>query len=157
MGSVNIRHNPLAPILLVLILVISLVSCATNTVRHPPHKLWGSEWQPIEMDNKEDLINTGIYFQFLKDHKLTGMSGCNQLFGSYKVNENNFGLRQIRFSIFSNNLACNDERKMFYEVEFIKMLEETTYYSYTSEGMKLELYNKDKHKIGILSKSHWWN
>jgi len=109
------------------------------------------------MYDKENLIKTGIYFQFIKDHKLTGMSGCNQLFGSYELNENNFGLRQIKVSIFSTHLACNDERKMFYEVEFIKMLEETTYYSYTSEGMKLELYNNDKHKIGILSKSHWWN
>lgn len=86
--------------------------------------------KPIEMERNQERET---YFTLKTDHnRLTGFGGCNQLMGSYQLDD----LQQIRFSkISTTRKACTNIQ--FKETEFIRMFEDASQYKIGRDQLTL--------------------
>jgi heat shock protein HslJ len=86
------------------VLVQALIVSTAPVAAQPANLLAGSEWRPLEIRNVSMPANTQLRVRFASEGKLTGFSGCNHFFGSYKVTE-----RKLAFSDFGmTRMACPD-------------------------------------------------
>jgi copper homeostasis protein (lipoprotein) len=90
-------------------------------------------WQLVKLNNKPVTKKTDkpYFMHLIKDNQFSAFAGCNNLFGQYKLEDNN----KISFSkIASTMMACED---MLTEQEFAKVLEIVDNYNFDGKTLKL--------------------
>ena len=91
------------------------------------------KWQLVKLNNKPIVIKRDkpYYIHLIKDNQFSAYAGCNNLFGQYKIEDNN----KISFSkVASTMMACDD---MATEQEFAKVLEMADNYNFDGKTLKL--------------------
>ncbi len=97
------------------------------------YKIHFIRWQLIKLNNKPVTKKTDkpYFMHLIKDNQFSAFAGCNNLFGQYKLEDNN----KISFSkIASTMMACED---MITEQEFAKVLEMVDNYNLDGKTLKL--------------------
>lgn len=131
-----------------LLLITSLfalffVACSSANIQKdtknqkPNASLESTYWKAISLyDTEVKTIRKEAYIKFDKNGSINGVLGCNNFFGSFKINEDN-----ITFSkIGSTRMMCQD---MQTEANFSKVLQNTKKYKIKGETLNF-FDDKDK-------------
>ncbi len=92
------------------------------------------EWTLVELGGSGISALEGLPLPSLRlmreDGAMTGFSGCNRIFGAYRLDGD-----ELRFGpIGATRRACPDEHGL--EGRFLEALEKTTLYSYTAGALE---------------------
>lgn len=105
----------------------------------PEAGLLNSEWllvalndQPVELENEERRPHFTLQAE---ENRMTGYTGCNQMFGAYVINGDLLSFDRIG----ATKMACMDAMDL--ERDFLKAIEATA--SYYMAGRELELFDAD--------------
>lgn len=97
--------------------------------------------EPVKFESKE---GNKLYFEFMKDNKIAGFSGCNTFSGAYSLNKD----QGIEFSQMISTLkSCPDVE--FKEALFLKVFEHST--SFKMKNDKLTLHNAEGKELASFS------
>lgn len=131
-------------------LVSSLLFSACNTKNIEEKNivekvvLENNKFQALELNNITVKNGEKVAFiSFESDSKIHGNLGCNNFFGSYKVNKNELTLGQVG----STMMMCQN---MDTERNFLDVLQNTK--TYKLENNILELYNQNGENIARFRK-----
>jgi heat shock protein HslJ len=122
---------------LVVSLSLLVMACSSSKPATNSMPLTQTQWVLVEVQGhlvKSSGIDRDASIQFTEaDHKITGSTGCNRMFGTYELPETG----KIKFGgIGSTKMACP---AMSTESAFVKALEQTN--AYTISGNELQLKN----------------
>ena len=80
-------------------------------------QLAGSEWRPTQLDDVALQEDAGLFLRFESNGRLSGHTGCNSFFGSYRLEDG-----MIEMGPFgSTRIAC-EEPAMARETSFLNAL-----------------------------------
>jgi heat shock protein HslJ len=114
----------------------------------PANSLAGSEWRPLEIRNTSMSANTELRVRFASEGKLTGFSGCNHFFGSYKLDKHTLG-----FSVLGmTRMACPDAVSNL-ERTFLDALGSTA--AFERHRATLALFDRDGVQIAKFAQTDW--
>ena len=113
------------------------MACSSSKPTTDALSLTQTQWVLVEVQGqlvKPSGTPQDASLQFTEaEHKVTGSTGCNRMFGTYELP----ALGKIKFkNIGSTRMACPD---MSTESAFVKALEQTS--AYTISGNELQLKN----------------
>ena len=117
-----------------MLLVTLLISCSTgNKVKETAKDTLYQKWELSVLDGKEVTGNLPIYIELTEDNKVSGFVGCNQLTGTYVIENKS----QIKFNqLATTRMAC-PEMEMEMERQVLELL--NTADNFTIDNGKLML------------------
>lgn len=99
-----------------------------------------TKWLLIQMNGENKVYDQTLEFDFdKKDHSIYGHSGCNNYFGSIKINDRDFKTG----SIMGTRRACVDQDKNRQEATFLQLLSDKSLTFDIAEQV-LNIYDGDK-------------
>ena len=124
-------------ILYPVVILLFVGSCYTGNRQTGQVPLIDTTWNLAELNDRniEHTVPQVPHIRFTAE-KVTGNDGCNNFFGSFKLNENNLSFGQLG----STRMACPHIDEL--DIEFNRMISMTTAYRIT--GNKLEFFANDK-------------
>ncbi len=112
-------------IVLGVVLSLSLISCSSTKgleVTNSNQTLDNSKWELISLNQKEiKKAEKVANINFEKDSRVFGNLGCNNFFGTYKLNKNSLEIGQVG----STMMMCQN---MQTEQDFAKVLQDVKTY-----------------------------
>jgi heat shock protein HslJ len=129
-------------------LLQALIVSTAPVAAQPANSLAGSEWRPLEMRNVSVPANTQLRVRFASEGKLTGFSGCNHFFGSYKVTEQKLTFSELGMT----RMACPDAI-MDLERTFLDALSSTA--AFERHRATLTLLGYDGTQIAKFAQTDW--
>lgn len=119
-----------------------------QAVAVPPDPLAGSEWRPVEIRAEAIDDETSVYVRFAADGKVSGSSGCNRFFGTYKI-----AGTELAFSALATTRKACPEPLMKLEGRFLTALQETR--SFERDRTRLVLRNGAGGTMMRLAQTDW--
>lgn len=117
----------------------SVVSVENNSSTKPNATLTNSYFKAIVLNGKNvEVFDREPHIRFQDDGKVFGALGCNNFFGTYKIDKNEIVFQNIA----STKMMCHAIKT---EDEFSKVLQNTKTYEIKEES--LILFDKDKKEI----------
>lgn len=114
----------------------------------PGDALAGSEWRPTEIQAEAIDEATAIYIRFAGEGKVSGLSGCNRFFGSYKSEA-----ASLTFSPLATTRKACPEPLMKLETRFLSTLEATR--TFERDKTRLVLRNEAGEPMMRLAQTDW--
>jgi heat shock protein HslJ len=146
----NIMQKPAILILFVTLAGTCLLAgCASTT---PPADLTDSPWILVAYeDGGNGLVpvspSISATLQFRTDGQLEGNAGCNDYFGSYRVEGGLLSIGQVGST---EKYCLSAEGIMEFEQRYLSLLKETT--RYNIDGTELTLSYYDERKLLVFKK-----
>jgi len=129
-----------------LIISLSFTACSSlkkNGERRMEITLINTHWKALSFYEKEvKMIGKEAYIRFDKNGNINGVLGCNNFFGTYKIDKNSIVFKKVG----STRMMCQD---MEIEDNFSKALQNTK--KYKIEGNILTFFNKKGEKISTFN------
>jgi heat shock protein HslJ len=129
---------------LALSVCVAAMSTVGSAVASQTAELAGSQWRPVELGERSLPQQTQIFVQFDGDNRLSGHSGCNSFFGSYKISGPDIEIRPIG----ATRMACS-ERVTELETAFFAALDAAQ--GFRRDGPKLVLFDRKGRTIARLA------
>lgn len=129
------------------VLSLVLISCSSTKgleVSKVSQDLENIKWELVSLNQKEiKKLNKIASINFEKDNKVFGNLGCNNFFGTYKVNSTNLEIGQVG----STMMMCLD---MSVENEYSKVLQNVK--SYKIKENDLMFFDENSKEIAKFKK-----
>lgn len=119
-----------------IVVLAILISCGTGknvekTEKNEIHK----KWELSVIDGKEISRERPIYIELMKNNKVNGFIGCNQLIGNYIIENES----QIKFSqLVTTRMACS-ETDMALESQVLELLNTTDNFTIVNGALQLNI------------------
>ena len=111
-------------------------------------ELAGSEWRPTGLGDAAVPEDAGLFLRFESDGRLSGHSGCNSFFGSYRIEDG-----MIEMGPFgSTRMACEDPA-MAREAAFLNALAAVK--TFERDGPRLTLGDETGNPLVLLVQTDW--
>jgi len=111
-------------------------------------ELAGSEWRPTQLSDATLPEDAGLFLRFESDGRLSGHSGCNRFFGSYRLEEGTIKMGPIG----ATRMAC-EEPAMAREKSFLNALAAVA--TYERDGPRLTLRDETGNPLALFVQSDW--
>lgn len=129
------------------VLSLVLISCSSTKgleVSKVSQNLENTKWELVSLNQKEiKKLDKIASINFEKDNKVFGNLGCNNFFGTYKVNSTNLEIGQVG----STMMMCLD---MSVENEYSKVLQNVK--SYKMKENNLMFFDENSKEIAKFKK-----
>ncbi len=129
------------------VLSLVLISCSSTKgleVSKVSQNLENTKWELVSLNQKEiKKLDKIASINFEKDNKVFGNLGCNNFFGTYKVNSTNLEIGQVG----STMMMCLD---MSVENEYSKVLQNVK--SYKMKENNLIFFDENSKEIAKFKK-----
>ena len=110
--------------------------------------LAGSEWRPRQLGDAALPEDSGIYLRFESDGRLSGHTGCNSFFGSYRLEDSTIELGPFG----ATHMAC-EEPVMARETSFLNALAAAT--TFERDGPQLTLRDETGNPLILFVQTDW--
>ena len=110
--------------------------------------LAGSEWRPRQLGDAALPEDSGIYLRFESDGRLSGHTGCNSFFGSYRLEDSTTELGPFG----ATHMAC-EEPVMARETSFLNALAAAT--TFERDGPQLTLRDETGNPLIHFVQTDW--
>jgi heat shock protein HslJ len=123
---------------LALLALVTIIFVGCNSTKTAVDGIEGKTWKLKTLNGKDmsDLkLDRDVYFMLTKEeNRVSGFSGCNNMMGSYTLEEGN----RIKFSqMASTMMACPDG--VFNESEFIEIFELADNYTINNNELSINV------------------
>ncbi len=138
-------------ILYTVVISLILISCAQPKLEKEQSNILNTYWKLVKLNNKDIKISKNQekeqYFILKDDKKLSGYSGCNYFFGTYKLNQENQKLSFDKNIGLTMMMCQNNQIK---EYDFMEVFKRSD--NYTLHNNTLTLNTKDNTPLAIFEK-----
>jgi heat shock protein HslJ len=111
-------------------------------------ELAGSEWRPTQLGDATLPEDADLFLRFKSDGRLSGHSGCNSFFGSYRLEDG-----MIEMGPFgSTRMAC-EEPAMAREASFLDALAAVA--TYERDGPRLTFRDNAGRPLVVFVQADW--
>jgi heat shock protein HslJ len=110
--------------------------------------LAGSEWRPTQLGDAALPEDSGLYLDFESGGRLSGHSGCNSFFGSYRLDDGTIEMGPFG----ATRMAC-EEPAMARETSFLNALAAAA--TFERDGPRLTLRDEAGSPLILFVQTDW--
>ncbi len=138
-------------ILYTILISLLLTNCTQPKIKAEKTGILNTHWKLVKLNNQDIKISKNQekeqYFILKNNDKLSGYSGCNYFFGTYKLNQENQKLSFDKNIGLTRMMCPNNQIKEYDFMEIFKLGD-----NYTLHNNTLTLNTKDNTSLAVFEK-----